>query len=83
MTLDEAIRDMLGEYPFECGCVIEYPERGVFMMKCCALHANAAALLEEFRSYVAQHRCGCNHPACKSCKNDKLADEAIAACEED
>lgn len=35
-------------------------------------------LLARLESMAAQHACGCGHPACKRCEDDKLNQEVIA-----
>lgn len=36
------------------------------------------ALLDALEDYHAQHRCGCGHPACKSCGRGRRAEQVIA-----
>lgn len=42
------------------------------------LAAAAPELLEELESRFEQTRCGCNHPACKRCKDDAETERVIA-----
>lgn len=41
------------------------------------LIAAAPCLLARLESMAAQHACGCWHPACKRCADDKLNQEVI------
>ena len=34
-------------------------------------------LHQELLEYVAQNTCGCNHPACSCCNNDKSANDLL------
>jgi hypothetical protein len=47
------------------------------------VHLIAAApdLLEMLKDYVAQHACGCTHPACKRCATELEARQLIAKAE--
>lgn len=44
----------------------------------CALLGAAPDLLAALEEMAAQHYCGCNHPACWSCKRDEMCKQAIA-----
>ena len=44
----------------------------------CALLDAAPDLLAALEEMAAQHYCGCNHPACWSCKRDEMCKQAIA-----
>ncbi len=41
------------------------------------LIAAAPDLLAALRSMAAQHRCGCGHPACNRCEDDRMCSTAI------
>lgn len=34
-------------------------------------------LIEEFEYYVSQRACGCGHPSCSRCEDDRDAREAL------
>jgi len=36
-------------------------------------------LIENLKDVACQHRCGCAHPACRQCREDRASDTAIAA----
>lgn len=38
----------------------------------------APCMLARLESMAAQHACGCGHPACKRCKDDRMNQEVIA-----
>lgn len=42
------------------------------------LQAESARVREALSDYYHQHRCGCGHPACKRCMDDRHMQEALA-----
>ena len=45
------------------------------------LRSEREELLGALRTMAAQHRCGCGHPACNRCEDDRMCEAAIAKCE--
>jgi hypothetical protein len=43
-----------------------------------ALIAAAPDLLDQLKEMAAQHRCGCGHPSCRRCADDRENDRVIA-----
>lgn len=51
---------------------------GVESLEDSRLITAAPELLAVLQDFSTQHRCGCEHPYCKDCERDRLADAAIA-----
>lgn len=43
------------------------------------LRAENRNLKDELFDYYSQNKCGCGHPACKRCLDDRFVEDALAA----
>lgn len=48
------------------------------LSRCPELQNRIEMLSEELAKYHNQHRCGCQHPACKRCEDDERIEELIS-----
>lgn len=53
------------------------PNQGYPVEANARLTAAAPCLLARLESMAAQHACGCGHPACKRCEDDRMNQEVI------
>jgi hypothetical protein len=79
---DLIVTDGAGAYTV-AGCC--YLDTGVKSAEEAAANARLIAaapdLLDQLKGMAAQHRCGCGHPACKRCADDRENDRVIALAE--
>lgn len=52
------------------------------LSRCPELQNQIEMLNEELAKYHNQHRCGCQHPACKRCEDDERIDDLLAQSEQ-
>lgn len=46
------------------------------------LETKYTEILETLKMMAAQHYCGCDHPACKRCDDDRICHDVIVRAEE-
>lgn len=67
-----------GDKPLaEVKCGWYAPLEGYPVQANARLFAAAPCLLARLESMAAQHACGCGHPACKRCEDDRMNQEVI------
>jgi len=61
------------------GDYVLYEDYEALREECEKLRAESQRLIEVLSDYYSQNKCGCGHPACKRCLDDRFVEDALAA----
>lgn len=64
-----------GEEP---AALVRLSDYEALQAECEKLRAESQRLIEVLSDYYSQNKCGCGHPACKRCLDDRFVEDVLA-----